>query len=153
MSLDRLPRFLRRFLQEEGGVISVQNLFILFGAGLVSAQAVDVTQLYATRTQIQVAADVAAHAACDARRRHRVDASALWDAPPKLVAQCLCGDIMAGIAAPTMCALYGRECVPESPVGACMVSTEGTCRIWHTYGGVPDLRRRARTPRPEEESR
>jgi len=25
-------------------------------------------------------------------------------------------------------------------VGACMVSSEGTCRIWHTYGGLPDLR-------------
>jgi hydrogenase expression/formation protein HypD len=30
--------------------------------------------------------------------------------------------------------------VPDTPVGACMVSTEGTCRIWHAYGGVPDLR-------------
>ena len=28
-----------------------------------------------------------------------------------------------------------RECVPETPVGACMVSSEGTCRIWHEYGG------------------
>jgi hydrogenase expression/formation protein HypD len=26
-------------------------------------------------------------------------------------------------------------------VGACMVSSEGQCRIWHTYGGVPDLRK------------
>ncbi|MGZ8867864.1 MAG: hypothetical protein ACXW2P_05935, partial [Thermoanaerobaculia bacterium] len=28
---------------------------------------------------------------------------------------------------------------PETPVGACMVSNEGTCKIWHLYGGVPDL--------------
>jgi hydrogenase expression/formation protein HypD len=26
-------------------------------------------------------------------------------------------------------------------VGSCMVSSEGQCRIWHTYGGAPDLRR------------
>jgi Flp pilus assembly protein TadG len=70
MKLDRLSGFLRRFLREEGGVISVQNLFILFGAGLVSAQAVDVTHLYTTRTQIQVAADVAAHAAIMTRNRN-----------------------------------------------------------------------------------
>jgi hydrogenase expression/formation protein HypD len=47
---------------------------------------------------------------------------------------------MAGINSPTGCALYGKQCTPENPVGACMVSTEGTCRIWHQYGGHPDLR-------------
>jgi hydrogenase expression/formation protein HypD len=29
--------------------------------------------------------------------------------------------------------------VPAQPVGACMVSSEGTCRIWHEYGGHPSL--------------
>ena len=53
--------------------------------------------------------------------------------------ECICGDIMAGIKSPTDCALFGKECVPDSPVGACMVSSEGTCRIWHQYGGHPDL--------------
>jgi hydrogenase expression/formation protein HypD len=47
---------------------------------------------------------------------------------------------MAGLKSPSDCALFGRQCVPETPVGACMVSAEGSCRIWHTYGGVPDLR-------------
>jgi hydrogenase expression/formation protein HypD len=46
---------------------------------------------------------------------------------------------MAGIASPTDCRLFGRECVPDSAIGACMVSSEGTCRIWHQYGGHPDL--------------
>ena len=32
-----------------------------------------------------------------------------------------------------------RSACPTSPVGACMVSSEGTCKIWHQYGGVPDL--------------
>ncbi len=82
------------------------------------------------------------HAAVDARRRFHIDVSSVWDyAPPKLVASCVCGDIMAGIASPTDCPLYGAECVPDSPVGACMVSSEGTCRIWHQYGGIPDLRK------------
>jgi hydrogenase expression/formation protein HypD len=76
----------------------------------------------------------------DARRRFPIDLHRLWDyAPQPLVQDCICGDIMAGIAAPTDCALFGRQCVPDTPVGACMVSSEGTCKIWHQYGGHPDL--------------
>jgi hydrogenase expression/formation protein HypD len=77
----------------------------------------------------------------DARRRFRIDLTGLWEsAPSPLVQRCLCGDIMAGIASPTDCALFGKECVPDTPVGACMVSSEGTCKIWHEYGGHLDMR-------------
>jgi hydrogenase expression/formation protein HypD len=77
----------------------------------------------------------------DARRRFTIDMTPLWDhAPAALVAQCQCGDIMAGIASPHDCGLFGNACTPTAPVGACMVSSEGTCRIWHQYGGHPDLR-------------
>lgn len=77
----------------------------------------------------------------DTRKRFDIDVSSLWQhAPSSLVRQCICGNIMAGIASPSDCPLFGRECVPESPVGACMVSSEGTCKIWHQYGGVPNLR-------------
>jgi hydrogenase expression/formation protein HypD len=77
----------------------------------------------------------------DARRRFDIQVSKLWDyAPPGLAEKCICGDIMAGVRSPHDCELFGKECLPESPVGACMVSAEGTCKIWHQYGGVPDLR-------------
>ncbi len=86
------------------------------------------------------------YAHVDARRRFTIDMQSLWDmAPPALVAQCVCGDIMAGIASPASCNLFGKACTPETPVGACMVSSEGTCRIWHQYGGHPDLVRIGRT--------
>jgi hydrogenase expression/formation protein HypD len=76
----------------------------------------------------------------DARRRFTIDLAALWDyGPPVLVSSCICGDIMSGIASPSDCTLFGKECVPDNPVGACMVSSEGTCKIWHQYGGHPDL--------------
>jgi hydrogenase expression/formation protein HypD len=79
-------------------------------------------------------------AAVDARRRFRIDTARLWQhAPSSLVRQCICGNIMAGIASPADCPLFGGSCVPDAPVGACMVSSEGTCRIWHEYGGVPRL--------------
>jgi hydrogenase expression/formation protein HypD len=77
----------------------------------------------------------------DARRRFDIRVSEVWDqAPSELAQQCICGDIMAGLKNPSDCALFGKGCDPENPVGACMVSMEGTCRIWHTYGGVPDLK-------------
>jgi hydrogenase expression/formation protein HypD len=79
-------------------------------------------------------------ASVDARRRFRIDIARLWQhAPSTLVRQCICGNIMAGIASPADCPLFGNRCVPDAPVGACMVSSEGTCRIWHEYGGVPRL--------------
>ena len=80
------------------------------------------------------------YAHVDARRRFTIDLRRFWRMAPSALTQlCLCGDIMAGIASPDACPLFGRECVPDSPVGACMVSSEGTCRIWHTYGGHPQL--------------
>lgn len=76
----------------------------------------------------------------DARRKYQIDVTSLWDySPPHLAHQCICGDIMAGIRNPIDCKLFNKDCVPETPVGACMVSNEGTCKIWHLYGGVPDL--------------
>jgi hydrogenase expression/formation protein HypD len=35
---------------------------------------------------------------------------------------------------PNECKLYGRACVPRKPVGPCMVSDEGACRIWWASG-------------------
>jgi len=66
------------------------------------------------------------------------------DDQPAVVTDCICGEIMIGRAAPTDCTLFGTTCLPESPVGACMVSSEGTCRIWYQYGGQPNLAGTAR---------
>jgi hydrogenase expression/formation protein HypD len=77
----------------------------------------------------------------DARRRFGIDPAPVRDQEASsLERECICGTIMMGRALPHDCSLFGTACVPESPVGACMVSSEGTCRIWHTYGGAPDLR-------------
>ena len=47
---------------------------------------------------------------------------------------CRCGAIMSGLSEPSDCKLFGKECRPEAPVGACMVSSEGACRIWFEHG-------------------
>ncbi len=47
---------------------------------------------------------------------------------------CRCGDIMIGLARPNDCSAFGNACQPSTPLGACMVSSEGACRIWHQFG-------------------
>ncbi|KPK77853.1 MAG: hydrogenase assembly protein HupF [Gemmatimonas sp. SM23_52] len=76
----------------------------------------------------------------DARVKFEIDVQRLWQfAPSALAEKCICGAIMSGLASPNDCELFGKECDPENPVGACMVSSEGTCKIWYQYGGRPDL--------------
>ncbi|MBW2258102.1 MAG: hydrogenase formation protein HypD [Deltaproteobacteria bacterium] len=76
----------------------------------------------------------------DARRRYDIDTSELEaEGQRQVVDKCICGQVMVGMATPTACHLFGTACTPARPVGACMVSSEGTCRIWHEYGGHPDL--------------
>jgi hydrogenase expression/formation protein HypD len=47
---------------------------------------------------------------------------------------CSCGDVLRGVKTPPECPLFGTACTPESPVGACMVSTEGSCAAYYRYG-------------------
>lgn len=49
---------------------------------------------------------------------------------------CSCGSVLRGIKVPTDCPLFGRRCTPTNPVGACMVSTEGSCAAYYKYSGA-----------------
>jgi len=67
----------------------------------------------------------------------RFDAEAnfkLKPGPPVEPAGCICGDILRGVKTPADCKLFGKACTPESPVGPCMVSTEGSCSAYYSYG-------------------
>lgn len=46
---------------------------------------------------------------------------------------CRCGDVLKGKIEPHECPLFDRACTPLTPVGACMVSSEGTCAAWHRH--------------------
>ena len=46
---------------------------------------------------------------------------------------CRCGEVLRGTVLPNDCPLFGGICTPETPVGACMVSTEGTCAAYFRY--------------------
>jgi len=58
------------------------------------------------------------------------------DVPPSASeTECLCSEILCGTAEPSACPLFGRRCTPDNPVGACMVSSEGSCAAYYRYGG------------------
>jgi hydrogenase expression/formation protein HypD len=63
-----------------------------------------------------------AYARFDAARRFDVALPA-----PREPRGCRCGDVLRGAIDPTECALFGASCTPETPDGACMVSSEGAC--------------------------
>ncbi len=46
---------------------------------------------------------------------------------------CRCGEVLRGTIDPPDCPLFASVCTPETPVGACMVSSEGTCAAWHRH--------------------
>lgn len=47
--------------------------------------------------------------------------------------QCRSGDVLTGKIKPTQCEYFGRECTPDHPLGAPMVSAEGACSAYHRY--------------------
>ncbi|MCQ0988222.1 hydrogenase formation protein HypD [Jiella marina] len=49
---------------------------------------------------------------------------------------CRCGDVVKGLIKPPACPKFGGECVPERPLGALMVSSEGACAAYYQYGGT-----------------
>lgn len=50
------------------------------------------------------------------------------------VKSCECPSILRGVKKPTDCKLFGTVCTPDNPMGSCMVSSEGACAAYWTYG-------------------
>ncbi|NOX47243.1 MAG: hydrogenase formation protein HypD [Chlorobi bacterium] len=46
---------------------------------------------------------------------------------------CICGEVLKGLKNPKECKLFGKVCTPANPVGACMVSNEGSCHAYYRY--------------------
>ncbi len=79
----------------------------------------------------------------DAERRFAVTKSGARD-----VKGCECPDILRGLKKPTDCKLFGTVCVPDNPMGSCMVSSEGACAAYWSYGrfrGGEDIHQTAGT--------
>jgi hydrogenase expression/formation protein HypD len=52
---------------------------------------------------------------------------------------CECGAILRGVKHPRDCKAFGNVCTPESPIGSCMVSSEGACAAHYSYGRFKDV--------------
>jgi len=68
------------------------------------------------------------YAAWDAERRYTVPETRVTD--PK---SAQCGEVLKGVLKPAQCKLFGKECTPEHPIGALMVSSEGSCAAYYNY--------------------
>lgn len=58
----------------------------------------------------------------------------LEEVPGQCSTGCRCGEVLCGLIDPPQCGLFGGSCVPRSPIGPCMVSSEGACAAWFKYG-------------------
>ena len=70
------------------------------------------------------------------------DEYALWDAEQRFTIpntrvtdpkSAQCGEVLKGVLKPAQCKLFGKECTPEHPIGALMVSSEGSCAAYYNY--------------------
>ncbi len=68
-------------------------------------------------------------AAYDAERRFAMPGARVQD--PKA---CQCGEVLKGAIKPWECKVFGTACTPETPIGTCMVSSEGACAAYYNFG-------------------
>ena len=65
----------------------------------------------------------------DAERLFEVD-----DIETQESSLCISGQVLKGLKKPHDCPAFGKECTPQTPLGATMVSAEGACAAYHAYG-------------------
>jgi hydrogenase expression/formation protein HypD len=78
------------------------------------------------------------YAAFDAELKFSVPGLRIAD--PKA---CQCGEILKGVKKPWECKVFGTACTPETPIGSCMVSSEGACAAYYNFGRLSKVAERA----------
>ena len=68
-------------------------------------------------------------AAFDVEEHYRIPGVRVAD--PKA---CQCGEVLKGVIKPWECKVFGTACTPETPIGTCMVSSEGACAAYYNFG-------------------
>ncbi|MGB2806834.1 MAG: hydrogenase formation protein HypD [Sedimentisphaerales bacterium] len=58
----------------------------------------------------------------------------ITEIPGEDTSGCRCGEVLCGLIEPPECGLFKKSCTTETPVGPCMVSSEGACAAWFKYG-------------------
>jgi hydrogenase expression/formation protein HypD len=74
------------------------------------------------------------YAAHDARKKFPAYSEVARKRAGEMPPGCDCASVVLGKIYPNQCRLYGAACTPRAPIGPCMVSDEGACRIWWSAG-------------------
>jgi hydrogenase expression/formation protein HypD len=104
----------RKALEVINEVMELRPYFEWRGLGFISHSALKVREEYA---------------AFDAEQRFAVPGVRVAD--PKA---CQCGEVLKGVIKPWECKVFGTACTPETPIGTCMVSSEGACAAYYNFG-------------------
>jgi len=59
----------------------------------------------------------------------------ITETPGEETSGCRCGEVLCGLIEPPECSLFKKSCTTRTPIGPCMVSSEGACAAWFKYGG------------------
>ena len=97
-----------------GDVFALRPYFEWRGLGSISQSALQLSERYA-----------------DYDAELRFDVPGVRVADPK---SCQCGEVLKGVLKPWECKVFGTACTPETPIGTCMVSSEGACAAYYTFG-------------------
>ena len=76
----------------------------------------------------------------------RFDAELKFNVPGLRIADpkaCQCGEILKGVKKPWECKVFGTACTPETPIGSCMVSSEGACAAYYNFGRLSKVAERS----------
>lgn len=120
----------RRLVPEQGNPVALSAITTVFelrsffewrGLGSIDHSGLQLTEAYQR---------------FDAERRFAVPALRVAD--PKA---CQCGEVLKGAIKPWDCKVFGTSCTPETPIGSCMVSSEGACAAYYNYGRINTLER------------
>jgi hydrogenase expression/formation protein HypD len=95
-------------------VFEVRETFEWRGLGWIEGSALAVSSRYAD---------------FDAERRFAMPGQRVEDPPA-----CECGEVLKGAIKPWECGVFGTACTPETPIGTCMVSSEGACAAYYNFG-------------------
>ncbi len=88
-----------------------------------------------------------AHSGMKLQRKYAAfDAELKFNVPGLRIADpkaCQCGEILKGVKRPWECKVFGTACTPETPIGSCMVSSEGACAAYYNFGRLSKIAERS----------
>ena len=124
-NLDSEPKVINeysRVVSEKGNLLALKVIDTVFEEGDIDWRGFPIIP----NSLMKIRERFSAH---DASKQFEDLLSNIQYEPSKIEKSCRCGEVLRGVIQPTDCPLFNRVCTLENPVGGCMVSVEGSCRI------------------------